>query len=59
MVEQPGTSGTSTTKSIVADSSEKINDKIVNNDDVQFSDKNTESVYDLMGETERLAKEKS
>ena len=26
-------------------------------DDVQFSDKNTESVYDLMGESERLAEE--
>ena len=58
MVERSSTLDTTTTNFIVDDSSKKINDQNVNiSDDEQFSDKNTESVYDLMGEKKRFAEE--
>lgn len=41
----------------VHDSSEKINEHSVNNEEMQYSDKNTSSVYDVMGETENILRE--
>ena len=51
MVEQAGESATSTTNNIISQNLSKVNSKILK------QDRDSPSVYDTMGETERLRKE--
>ena len=60
MVEQAIKSATSTTKTIVPNSSPKINDKTVNiDDDMQHSEKMQDDLFDLFDESDRRKADKA